>query len=541
MLFIGILLISGALSLTCSPNCKECWGEEPTQCYYCKPQTIWIKGVCSTYKPREIIGIYRECVVCLEYNYPTKEYTCEACPYAAKTCNEEKDFTCKTEKGFALGAEERCECVKGILYQGTCICQKENTYPDPVNKGQCLDCVTKYLHLPYCKNFTCPKHYYDDGEKCVKCHYSCNECNGVGEESCIDCATNFEFVKFRGKNICLCDCLMYESNEVCLCNNGNKDCSNITVPNDTPANGQSVPCEPGYQIFKGNCLECNNPKIININGICVCPNHQVDFQGICVNPCADPNSNRVSVESCQCKPGFEDYQGICKELCLDNEERNLNGVCVCKENHQRFEGKCLPCAKDRHFNVSGICVCSKNQEDFQGVCVNPCADDNSYRVTVESCQCKSGFEDYHGICKELCLDNEERNLNGVCICKENHQRFDGKCQFCENNKHFDIDGKCVCPMGQEEYQGHCVKKCNTDHVHYNLLGECECDDSYEMINSQCVLHCILNAERTFNGCECKKGFYMFHGKCMPDCVVNRHYDDSENCVCNTEFDDVGGY
>ena len=170
-------------------------------------------------KSRESI----DCVVCGEYNYPTDEYSCAPCPYAAGSCNKDEDLTCKTDLGYTLNAQGRCSCNTGVLFENRCICQSENTYPEGDGEvtgytGDCENCITAFKHIAFCSNFKCPAKMYDDHEKCSPCHYSCGTCSGPLDTDCLTCESTFEFVDVVGydAHICLCECNKIENSEQCV-------------------------------------------------------------------------------------------------------------------------------------------------------------------------------------------------------------------------------------------------------------------------------------------------------------------------------------
>ena len=537
MNILEILIVGVAVSLACFDNCLTCWGEGSNECLLCAPHFIWENGVCSLLHEREIVGYGRECVECKQYNYVTTDYKCSPCPYQAKSCDVERDYECKSEKGFELDANNKCACVKGIFYQGKCICQEENTYPN--GNGGCEDCVTKYLHLPYCENFKCPSHTYDNGEGCIQCHYSCEECNGPSEGNCLSCKSNFEFVAYINANICLCNCLMIEINEVCSCNDQTLDCMNLNLeipPEEVNTTAGQHACSAGYQLFQGECLACRDPKILDSHGSCVCPENEVDFNGVCVLPCIDLNSYRINETTCVCKDSFDLYNGECIPSCSEYQIRNLQGECLCIKNYQFFGGQCLPCRDDKYFNSLGECVCPNNTVDWNDKCMPKCTSNNSHYNENNECECNIGYELLNGNCIEKCIENAERYLDG-CKCRNGYSLINDKCVLnCQLNMHFNVNGECICDDGFESIGTTCAKKCKEYQVRNLRNNQCECIDQFEYIRNDdsCKLKCDTDGFEERNNklnCECKEGYKRFHGKCKTKCTGLKDFDDLGNCVC----------
>ena len=114
-----LLTLSFAIhtEFACDSSCGDCWGPDYNQCYTCAKDYIWgDTNECIKLNMRKITGFGRDCVKCGDGNYPTRDYSCAPCDYAAATCNQYQDLTCKKELGFELGADNKCQCLKGILY-----------------------------------------------------------------------------------------------------------------------------------------------------------------------------------------------------------------------------------------------------------------------------------------------------------------------------------------------------------------------------------------------------------------------------------------
>ena len=102
-LLILLILIDG--QLVCDKSCAKCWGTAPDNCLECADAYAWYNGKCKLLFYREFSGYGRECVQCGPGNYATADYKCAACKYAAASCDQKNDLTCKTDLGYALSPE----------------------------------------------------------------------------------------------------------------------------------------------------------------------------------------------------------------------------------------------------------------------------------------------------------------------------------------------------------------------------------------------------------------------------------------------------
>ena len=57
------------------------------------------------------------------------------------------------------------------------------------NNSDCTKCETGYFKLETTCNIKCPKYYFEDvpTETCIKCHPSCEICDGILKSDCQKC------------------------------------------------------------------------------------------------------------------------------------------------------------------------------------------------------------------------------------------------------------------------------------------------------------------------------------------------------------------
>ena len=284
-------------------GCNRCFIYDTVMtCYDCKEDYIRSpsKG-CWQYKPREISGYGRDCIVCLEGNYPFQG-KCFPCPYKCKACHYESTAngpicdTCKPDTAQTPGYnfDDDCSCKYGLSvdeneFVKACFCNDENmfTYANENGGVGCYKCGLCFRNFPNCKDKgTCPTKTYDpltcenckkvniedisssaiDSSICCKdCDITCETCSGPGRENCITCRNEgeqiFEWVETEQQCMCVCHSKEVVENGVvkCVCNEGRE--AKLVADKDD-VNKQSYQC-----VCKEGTTDAEKP---NKDGIVEC-------------------------------------------------------------------------------------------------------------------------------------------------------------------------------------------------------------------------------------------------------------------------------
>ena len=220
----------------CSPECSSCFKENnPRFCYECADKYMWYDGICTPISSRIISGMYRPCISCGKYNYPTLDYVCKACPFPCETCTDFNNcLTCKVELGFQLNnITHMCECIKGYFKEGFCYCQNASYYLNET--GDCVPCITGKRGIDNCPE-PCPIHFFEYTiNDCTPCHFSCNNCTDETEFSCKPpdngaepCRTDKGFEWISSAQLCMCVCNSQQKEDQCACEEGFTEVVNTT-------------------------------------------------------------------------------------------------------------------------------------------------------------------------------------------------------------------------------------------------------------------------------------------------------------------------
>jgi hypothetical protein len=173
------------------------------------------------------------------------------------------------------------------------------------------------------------------------------------------------------------------------------------------------------------------------------------------------NSNYDQWIKCICKPGstWNPETKNCKQDdCKDNEERNAEGICICKKGSSKVGEDCKLCKDVPGFalDASGNCAkCDKPNLNVNGTCTE-CYKVSDKHYVDHKADCvgctQPGFEiwEKNGIrqCLVKCKDDETRDpQTGACIknCPEPRIKQGGVCK-CPYNKEYDAtNNECKCP------------------------------------------------------------------------------------------------
>ncbi|KAL4484495.1 hypothetical protein ABPG74_019672, partial [Tetrahymena malaccensis] len=192
--------------IPCSSNCK-----------YCKDQTICNKCLQGFYLfPDQTCGF---CDV--QNGYFIQDDKCIKCHQSCSSCSgtqESQCTKCNTNMGFFQFPDltcKECNIIDGYFIDGdkcfkchqscqTCVGEKQN---------QCQKCYSGlglYLHSDYtCRKCDTNNGSFIDGGNCISCHKRCKTCFGAKSDQCQECYENYQI----DKNICYQFSLSIESKE----------------------------------------------------------------------------------------------------------------------------------------------------------------------------------------------------------------------------------------------------------------------------------------------------------------------------------------
>ncbi|KAL4488331.1 hypothetical protein ABPG72_019181 [Tetrahymena utriculariae] len=434
--------------ILCHPSCLSCSGSEENQCTQCdssKNRVLYQSNSC----------------VCKDGFFQNQNGSCVLCDVKCKTCsgNSQNDcLTCNEDKN-RIKEVNSCNCKDGFI---------EN---NPITD--------------FCKQ---------------NCHYSCQTCNGMLQNQCLDCNKN----NFRTLNssVCECDAGYYDAGtEVCnicditcqTCSNSNS-CSSCLETNFREKNGTSCECIDGYieynpkqkqcQKCHYSCLKCNGAD-----------------QNSCIS-CDSQNNRVLNGQSCNCRQGYYHIHNNpicapCDKTCFTCNGSNPNQCLSCDEK------------QNRELDQSGFCKCKEGCiQDSQGNCVK-------CHITCKTC---TGTRDNECL---QCQESNQRTLdkNNKCVCKQD---------YFENNP---ILASCLqCHYSCEtclNTQVNICTKCGNNSNRQIINGNCECLDGYyddgtiqckPCTNKDCkkcdkssqkCLECFQGQQREINtsgNCFCKKGY-----------------------------------
>ena len=356
--FILFFLIQKATSDECSAHCLSCVDED--YCYECESGYY----VDEDDYPVICTPCHKTCKECssFEDNYCTACYdgfylkedsiygTCQRCPTDnCKECSESGQHECSNcLPGFVLSENQCKKCHTSCLecsgtedYQCT---KCPNGFVDQIQDETKHYCVSCDPNCITCETSTkcsqCKKGYFTNSDgKCIKCHSSCQSCNGETSNDCTECKEGF----FLNSNQCIqCD-------SKCKACEGTKDhCTKC------PA-GQYIDNSNSCSNCAENCNECNSPTDCTtcIDGFLL------DRSGICVTCGADLHCKKCRFISSysskkECLECADDsyvshmYQdntvvcSLCPETCLTCFDKDFCTSCIAR--YFLYRDKCEKCA-----------------------------------------------------------------------------------------------------------------------------------------------------------------------------------------------------
>ncbi|EAS03999.2 EGF-like domain protein (macronuclear) [Tetrahymena thermophila SB210] len=553
----------------CDKSCpKSCQGPLKNQCLDC---TSLINGQNLYRNFNQITGMTTGTCDCMDgYSEDTQNPTysqCIKCSPKCLTCLQQNNsyacLSCRSSQ-FRYLQNNQCLCLPGYYDDGTncqvCDARCKTCSSSSTKCTSCSDSNNRQLNTST-KKCDCKLGYYVDpvnisNPTCLKCHYSCQSCNGPNQTDCLTCDIN-QGRKING-GTCICIDGTYDdnSNQLCVscdwscstCSQTGIDCqtcdSTRTLQNVTDQQGNIhnlCVCNPNYYSVYPNkqclkchysCQYCTGPGQYDCTS---CESTAFRVQGTL-------NSNGITF-SCNCMVGYFDAAGQyqCKTCPYDCK------TCVRDSVNQ----ECLTCdpASNRQLNyVTGRCDCKPGYFEDVGLSEPVC------QPCHASCsQCKaSTFQD----CTQCSSLNFRTFQNGQCACLAGYYNIDSNTSQCASCHYScktcnDITGSsnnaCLtCDANSFRQQNGTYCQCITGYMDIPNQKACQqchfscasCDSTLPITTNQCLsCNAVNNRVLLGSNCPCKTGFYEIPGNpvcqpCDPSCLTCSGSSPSQCLSCD---------
>ena len=284
-------------------------------------------------------------------------------------------------------------------YNNKCYKDKcpDGTVSSSLNHYLCtkiLDCP-KYSNMDKTECFdTIPEYYFisDDNPKLIdKCHDNCKSCNKKGTEDNNNCLTCKENLFYDNGN-CVNNCIYgsytdYSGNNICVCNNKCKECSNEN-------NNLCKSCNQGYYPKKDDIInrytffDCYNPSE-EVEGYYYYNNYFYPCYDSCKKCENEGNKNNHNCEECK-----DNYYKLLNESINDK-----NCYLNCNNNYYYFDS-------NNTYQCTTTKQCPSEQNKLikdKNKCIDNCIKDDKYKNEYNNneCvkECPEGFFAENNICK----------------------------------------------------------------------------------------------------------------------------------------------
>ncbi|KAL4454000.1 hypothetical protein ABPG74_003883 [Tetrahymena malaccensis] len=260
----------------CHQNCKSCLGSSINQCTSCfsEQNRILKDNIC----------------VCQSDFIENNEKLCQIkCHYSCDKCSGTLQNQCLNcgNKSITFrefnSQKQICQCSEGYYdIQGQQNCNKCHDTCNTCSsqtKNSCLTCSQKDFRVfdKQSNSCICINGYYENQQTglCEKCHYSCQECFGNGENQCSKCDELNSKRKLNENNQCKCTLSYHEIDQKCeaekqvlcdltcqICDQENNQICNkckADVGLQYDSTNKKCVCNSGWYFNKqkGACLQCD--------------------------------------------------------------------------------------------------------------------------------------------------------------------------------------------------------------------------------------------------------------------------------------------
>ncbi|KAK6470641.1 latent-transforming growth factor beta-binding protein 4 isoform X1 [Huso huso] len=416
-----------------------------------------------------------QCVPC-QPGYQLKNGRCidvDECSLSPRPCmngqceNTAGSYRCLCPSGFRLGPQgASCTDIDECRLM-----------PRPCSIGHCENTAGSYRCV-------CPTGYRlnPQGSQCIdidECRQSPGPC------------TNARCENTPGSYRCVCAAGYQLDPQGAECTDIN-ECENaVTCPGQECVNSagsfQCVPCQPGYQLKNGRCIdvdECLGSLVCGTNGQCV---------------------NTDGSFSCDCKIGFRS----------DSSRRQCSDINECLEGDFCFpHGECL------NTEGSYSCLCS------EGYKATP---DGGSCIDVDECARP-----------ELCQDGSCTNTQGSfeCVCQPGFATNPEKTACLDVEECAESRGAVCGPRRCENTIGsfHCITSCEPGH---RATASGDCVDINECVNDTvCGDHAFCQNLIGSYQCLCDQGYKA--GRNGRSCVDVNECDSMQGACGAARCENVEG-
>ena len=375
---------------------------------------------------------------------------------------------------------------------------------------------------------SCPPETFGSAEsrRCEKCHDSCRECRGPGENDCLSCFPERFYTE--DKNMCTEKCKFgyYEKGTYCAKVGHEEEKEDKgTVPEGNKldlAAGESPAerCEESQFERNGKCVgKCPEKTFPSSEGgNCEeCHNSCRECRGSGERDCLSCSKGRYFTQSenmCteKCPPGFyESTAGKnCRKCRFENCEKcsGENRCLKCKGNFALSGGRCVSRCPETHYRENKIKDGSKCIR-----CHAKCASCFGPRAT-QCARCKEGLFYYQRKCVDSCPGNF-RPIDGECShCPEGCDSCtrERKCLHCYPGFVMETSSRRCFPLAN--------KFCRSQGQYADNLGKCR----------NCSQKCLQCSDQ--NNCLLCKGGYLLHiGSCVQECPKATFGENGECVHC----------
>ncbi|KAL4487014.1 hypothetical protein ABPG73_008873 [Tetrahymena malaccensis] len=487
---------------TCDPTCiQERW-EQGRFCKKCDPNGQYqqsIQGLCL-----ECSKKFSNCNQCTEEQ-------CEKCQqgfgfdFLSSTCLKCSDgfiiignfcikqpLGCKKITESSLDFKNKTiicdECVEMDMIKqddGSCTKCPVNTYIDQINNS-CKKCSLRNCQI-------CPNN------QCTVCNEEYDLIDGQCQIKLSNCNKYSQLRNYIDQNVCKqCPIENYYINN---CTNFDQICA-MCLPcqleNKTQYLNQMNECKNCQYACKtcknaSMCLECVQPGVKAINGICKCKDISkclmCDDKGCFKCPQGsqfEGEQNSCEKSKYKCDNGFLEkinksggVNCYCSSLnCKYCDFNNGNKCEVCNEQYELKDGVCIQCPQGYLY------------DKIQQKCVCPFVKNCSWCSQNNNLKCDKCLNEYEltdeGICKKCQInykyDADQYSTSKQCECQIKN------CSLCTQNTNLNYCIQCEAGFTWDRTKNQCTI-CN---IQYNCKS---CSIGYKIQDQKCV-------------CDTEKGFYL---------------------------------
>jgi hypothetical protein len=260
---------------------------------------------------------------------------------------------------------------------------------------------------------------------------------------------------------------------------------------------------------------CTGGKIDDGFGNCVCPEGEVEIDGVCQAAGGGGGCTGGKIDdgfgNCVCPEGEVEIDGVCQAAaaiaaCALSGGIMVNGVCVDvdgDDDDDDDEGGCTGGKIDDGF---GNCVCPEGEVEIDGVCQAAGGGGGCTGGKVDdgagNCVCPEGkVEDANGVCQAAggggaCTGGRTRDpITDECVCPSDKPNFNAATQQCEGvggggqgactggRTRDPITDECVCPSDKPNFNA-ATQQC--EGVGSGGQGACTGGRTRDPITDECV-------------------------------------------------------